>query len=178
MGYALASVASDMGAEVTLVSGATSLTAPKKVNNISATSAESMYQAVMKNINKQDIFIGVAAVADYSPAKLSTQKIKKSESSLSLELAKNKDILAEVASLPNAPFCVGFAAETQDLIKLAEAKRQAKNLPLLVANLVSESMGHDEASVTLLDNNGTHTLPRANKTALASEILMHISRLI
>lgn len=178
MGYALASVASDMGAEVTLVSGATSLTAPKKVNNISATSAESMYQAVMKNINKQDIFIGVAAVADYSPAKLSTQKIKKSESSLSLELAKNKDILAEVASLPNAPFCVGFAAETQDLIKLAEAKRQVKNLPLLVANLVSESMGHDEASVTLLDNNGTHTLPRANKTALASEILMHISRLI
>ncbi len=178
MGYALASVASDMGAEVTLVSGATSLTAPKKVNNISATSAESMYQAVMKNINKQDIFIGVAAVADYSPAKLSTQKIKKSESSLSLELTKNKDILAEVASLPNAPFCVGFAAETQDLIKLAEAKRQAKNLPLLVANLVSESMGHDEASVTLLDNNGTHTLPRANKTALASEILMHISRLI
>ena len=178
MGYALAKVAADMGAEVTLVSGATSLTAPKNVNNISATSAESMYQAVMKNINKQDIFIGVAAVADYSPAKLSTQKIKKSESSLSLELAKNKDILAEVASLPNAPFCVGFAAETQDLIKLAEAKRQAKNLPLLVANLVSESMGHDEASVTLLDNNGTHTLPRANKTALASEILMHISRLI
>ena len=81
----------------------------------------------MKNIGKQDIFIGVAAVADYSPTEQSTQKIKKTESSLKLELSKNKDILAEVASLPNAPFCVGFAAESENLIEYAEAKRKAKN---------------------------------------------------
>ena len=178
MGYALASVASDMGAEVTLVSGATALTLPYNVTNINATSAEAMYQAVMKNIARQDIFISVAAVADYSPAQPNTHKIKKNEPSLTLQLSKTKDILAEVANLPNAPFCVGFAAETQDLIKLAEQKRIAKKLPLLVANLVSESMGQDEANLTLLDNNGAHALPRANKTTLAFEILTHMRRLI
>jgi phosphopantothenoylcysteine decarboxylase / phosphopantothenate---cysteine ligase len=178
MGYAIAQAASDMGAEVTLVSGATSLTAPKNVKNISATSAEAMYQVVMKNIIKQDIFIGVAAVADYSPSEPSTQKIKKSTASRNLELKPNKDILADVASLPNAPFCVGFAAETQDLISLAEQKRKAKKLPLLVANLVQESMGQDEASITLLDNKGAHPLPKAAKHVLASEILTHIFHMI
>lgn len=178
MGYALAEAAVYMGAEVTLVNGATALTPPTNVTNISATSAQAMYQAVMSNISHQDIFISVAAVADYSPSKPSLHKIKKQAATLSIELQPNKDILAEVASLPNAPFCVGFAAETQDLLKNAETKRQAKKLPLLVANLVDESMGQDEASVTLLDNNGAHALPRANKKVLASEILMHLSQLI
>ncbi len=178
MGYALAEVAANMGANVTLVSGATALTAPANVTNINATSTQSMYQAVMTNISNQDIFISVAAVADYSPSKPSAQKIKKQTATLNIELQPNKDILAEVASLPNAPFCVGFAAETQNLLKQAETKRQAKKLPLLVANLVNESMGQDEASITLLDNNGAHALPRANKMVLASEILAHLSRLI
>ena len=178
MGYAIAQAALDMGAEVTLVSGATSLAAPKNVKNISATTSDTMYQAVMRNISKQDIFIGVAAVADYSPAKPSTQKIKKGESALTLELKRNKDILAEVASLPNAPFCVGFAAETQDLIKLAEQKRIAKKLPLMVANLVSESMGQDEASITLLDDKGSHPQQRAAKNVLALALLTHISKLL
>jgi phosphopantothenoylcysteine decarboxylase/phosphopantothenate--cysteine ligase len=178
MGYALAQAAADMGAEVTLVSGATALIAPKSVNNISATSAEDMYQAVMKNIIKQDIFIGVAAVADYSPTEQSTQKIKKTESSLKLELSKNKDILAEVASLPNAPFCVGFAAESENLIAHAEAKRQAKKLPLMVANLVAEAMGSDENSVTLLDKNGAHPLPRAAKIEVAKLLLQHVASMI
>ncbi len=178
MGYALAERAADMGAEVTLISGATALNPPNRVKNISATSVEAMYQAVMTNISNQDIFISVAAVADYSPATQNAQKIKKHVASLTLELKQNKDILAEVASLPDAPFCVGFAAETQDLIQLAEQKRIAKKLPMLVANLVSESMGQDEASVTLLDNNGNHPLPRASKTTLATEILTHISQLI
>ena len=178
MGYALAQAAADMGAEVTLVSGATTLTLPANVTNISATSAHAMYQAVMTNISNQDIFISVAAVADYSPIKPSLQKIKKQTATLNIELQPNKDILAEVASLPNAPFCVGFAAETQDLLQHAETKRQAKKLPLLVANLVGESMGQDEASVTLLDNNGVHTLPRATKMVIASEILAHLSQLI
>ena len=178
MGYAIAQVASNMGAEVILVSGASALPLPKNVKNIGATSAEAMYQAVMSNISTQDIFISVAAVADYSPAKPSAQKIKKSEGSLTLELKRNKDILAEVASLPNAPFCVGFAAETQDLIKLAEQKRISKKLPLLVANLVSESMGENEATITLLDDNGSHALQKATKDVLATELLAHIGNML
>ena len=183
MGYAIAQAATDMGAEVTLVSGATSLTAPKNVKNISATSADAMYLAVMANVAKQDIFISVAAVADYSPAKPNAQKIKKQAASLSLELKPlelkpNKDILAEVASLPNAPFCVGFAAETQDLIEQAEQKRLRKKLPLLVANLVSESMGQDEASITLLDDKGSHPQQKAAKNVLAVVLLTHISNML
>ena len=178
MGYAIAQAAANMGANVTLVSGATHLTAPHNVRNISAISADTMYLAVMKNINAQDIFISVAAVADYSPTKPSTQKIKKGEASLTLELKRNKDILAEVAGLPNAPFCVAFAAETQELIKLAEQKRIAKKLPLLVANLVSESMGQDEASVTLLDAKGAHPLAKSSKTEIAAQILVHLAKLL
>ncbi len=178
MGYAIAQAATDMGAEVTLVSGATSLTAPKNVKNISATSADAMYLAVMANVAKQDIFISVAAVADYSPAKPNVQKIKKQAASLSIELKPSKDILAEVASLPNAPFCVGFAAETQDLIAQAEQKRLRKNLPLLVANLVSESMGQDEASITLLDDKGSHPQQKAAKNVLAVVLLTHISNML
>ena len=178
MGYAIAQAAADMGAEVTLVSGATALTAPKNVKNISATSADAMYLAVMTNVIKQDIFIGVAAVADYTSVAPAAQKIKKSEASLNIALTKTKDILAEVASLPNAPFCVGFAAETQDLIEQAEQKRLRKKLPLLVANLVSESMGQDEASITLLDDKGSHPLQKAAKNVLAISILSHISKML
>ena len=179
MGYALATAAYNMGAEVTLISGETSLTTPLGVNRITAKSAEAMYQAVMQNIALQklaatDIFIGVAAVADYSVAQPSTQKIKKSEASLTLELKRNKDILAEVASLPNTPFCVGFAAESEKLVEYASQKRLAKKLPLIVANLVSESMGHNEANITLIDNVGIHPLPHADKATLAHKILTHI----
>lgn len=178
MGYALAQVAINMGAKVTLVSGVTALAPPASATNINATSAEAMYQAVMANISMQDIFISVAAVADYTPINPKTQKIKKQAAALNIELHPNKDILAEVASLPNAPFCVGFAAETQDLIKLAEQKRITKKLPLLVANLVRESMGLDDASITLLDHTGAYQLPPANKRILAAKILTHISQLI
>jgi phosphopantothenoylcysteine decarboxylase / phosphopantothenate---cysteine ligase len=155
MGYAIAQAASDMGADVTLVSGATALTTPANVTNISATSAEKMYQTVMKNIAKQDIFIGVAAVADYTPAKPNVQKIKKSDPSLlnkplRIELTQTKDILKDVASLPNAPFCVGFAAETENLIEYASKKRIAKKLPLIVANDVTSAMGGDINTLTLI----------------------------
>jgi phosphopantothenoylcysteine decarboxylase/phosphopantothenate--cysteine ligase len=178
MGYAIAQAAADMGADVTLISGATALIPPKDVKNISATSSEAMYQAVMSNVAKQHVFIGVAAVADYTPAKQNAQKIKKSESSLSIQLTPTKDILKDVASLPNAPFCVGFAAETQDLIEHAEQKRLRKKLPLLVANLVHESMGKDEASITLLDDKGSHPLQKAAKNVLAVELLIHISNML
>lgn len=178
MGYAVAQAAYAMGAEVTLISGACALKAPIGVNTIYSTSADAMYQSVMQRIAKQDIFIGVAAVADYSPATSSTQKIKKSKSPLTLELKPNKDILAEVASLPNAPFCVGFAAETENLLEYAEAKRKAKKLPLIVANLTSDAMGSENNSVTLLDNNGAHSLPNAPKTVVARQLLEHMARML
>ena len=178
MGYALAQAASDMGAEVILVSGATALTAPKNVKTICVTSADNMYQAVMQHIGKQDIFISVAAVADYTPTKPNTQKIKKSDASLTIELTATKDILKEVASLPNAPFCVGFAAESEHLIEYASKKRIVKKLPLIVANDAQSAMGSDSNTVTLIDDAGTHALPTADKKTVAHGTLAHIAKML
>jgi len=178
MGYAIAQAAADMGAIVTLVSGASALNAPSNVTTIKAESADAMYNAVMSNVIKQDIFISVAAVADYRPVMQHQDKIKKSAASLTLELTPNKDILAEVASLPNAPFCVGFAAETENLLAYAEAKRKAKKLPLIVANLAGDAMGSDENSVTLLDKDGAYPLERAPKSAVAKLLLAHIASML
>ena len=178
MGYAIAQAAADMGAIVTLVRGASALNAPTNVTTIKAESADAMYNAVMSNVIKQDIFISVAAVADYRPVVQHQDKIKKSAASLTLELTPNKDILAEVASLPNAPFCVGFAAETENLLAYAEAKRKAKKLPLIVANLASDALGSDENTVTLLDKNGMHPLERAPKTTIAKLLLAHVANML
>ena len=178
MGYAIAQIAADMGAEVTLVSGASSLSAPIGVTKIQAESANAMYDVVMSNIIKQDILIAAAAVADYRPVAQQQEKIKKSTSSLTIELTPNKDILAEVASLPNPPFCVGFAAETEKLLEYAEAKRKAKKLPLIVANLAGEALGSDENSVTLLDENGAHPLERAPKITVARLLLEHVANML
>jgi phosphopantothenoylcysteine decarboxylase/phosphopantothenate--cysteine ligase len=178
MGYAIAQVAADMGAEVTIVSGVTTLTPPQVSTIIKAESAQAMYEAVMGNILKHDIFIAVAAVADYRPITTHNEKIKKSAAPLTIELTPNKDILAEVASLPNPPFCVGFAAETENLLEYAETKRNAKKLPLIVANLASEAMGSEENSVTLLDNNGAHPLKCAPKAEVAKLLLQHIANML
>jgi len=178
MGYAIAQAAFEMGADVTLVSGSSSEKAPAGVKTVTGTSADSMYQSVMQRIANQDIFIGVAAVADYSPATASLHKIKKSEPSLTIELKRNKDILAEVASLPNPPFCVGFAAETENLLEYAEAKRQKKKLPLIVANLSNDAMGSDDNSVTLLDEKGAHPLERAPKIEIARLLLQHVANML
>lgn len=178
MGYAIAKAAQAMGAEVTLVSGPTRLEKPKLVKLIDVSSAEQMLDAVMDRIKEQDVFISVAAVADYKPAKPSAQKIKKSEQSLTLVLTPTKDILATVSGLPKPPFCVGFAAESENLIEHAEAKRKKKQLPLLVANLVQESMGQDNASVVLLDDEGSHPLPRAEKDEIARHLLWHIATML
>ncbi|HQO16720.1 MAG TPA: phosphopantothenoylcysteine decarboxylase, partial [Methylotenera sp.] len=105
-------------------------------------------------------------------------KIKKSEQTLTIALKKNKDILADVASLPNAPFCVGFAAESENLLEYAEAKRLAKKLPLIVANLATNAMGSDDNQVTLLDKNGVHTLDSAPKIQVAREIMQHTAKLL
>lgn len=178
MGYALAKIASNMGAEVTLVTGVSALMPPKHASSIVTKSADSMYQAVMQHISDQDIFIGVAAVADYSPVETSTQKIKKSEDTLTLQLKRNKDILADVANLPHAPFCVGFAAESENIIEYAKQKRLSKKLPLIVANEVTSAMGSDNNQVTLIDDHGVHPLQPASKIIIANQIWMHIANLL
>ncbi len=183
MGYALAQVAADMGADVTLISGATALNPPKNLKNISATNAAAMYQAVMSNISKQHVFIGVAAVSDYTPATPKAQKIKKraennDKSTLNIDLVATKDILKDVSNLPNAPFSVGFSAESEKLIEYASAKRLAKKLPLMVVNDVKTAMGNDENSVILIDENGTQTLPTADKKTVAHGILTHIAKML
>ncbi|CAN4266709.1 Dfp Phosphopantothenoylcysteine synthetase/decarboxylase [Methylophilaceae bacterium] len=178
MGYALAQAAADMGAIVTLVSGITAIKSPANVRNVEANSADSMYSAVMHGITNQDIFIGVAAVADYTPIEKHAQKIKKCESSLKINLIKTKDILADVASLPNPPFCVGFAAESEKLIEYASQKRIEKKLPLIVANDAAYAMGADDNQVILIDKNGTFPITRSRKSDIAQSILMHVTTLL
>lgn len=178
MGYSIAQAASEMGAEVTLISGPVALNPPPEAKVIHVLSAQDMLNAVTKNIAKQDIFISVAAVADYRVAKSSSQKIKKSDKKLTLELSPNVDILAKVASMKNAPFCVGFAAESENPLKLAEQKRLAKKLPLIVANLVQDTLGKDHAALTLLDNKGKHVLPKASKIESARLLLLHIAAML
>lgn len=174
MGYAIARAALEMGAEVTLVSGKTSLPVPTGARLVQVTSARQMLAAVMDNLAGQDIFIGVAAVADYCAPNPSEQKIKKNEQNLTLELVPTVDILASVAGLPNPPFCVGFAAESENLYEFAEQKRQRKHLPLLAANLIQDALGGDDSELILLDDNGTHPLSRAPKSVLARQLLQHV----
>lgn len=178
MGYSIAEAALEMGAEVTLVSGPTHLTAPKTNKLIQVKSAQEMLDAVMANIEQQDIFIAVAAVADYRPAKPSDQKIKKTAQAMNIELVPNEDILAKVAGLAQAPFCVGFAAESEDLLKHAEEKRKRKNIPLIAANIASEAMGADESSLVLLDDKGSHPLAKTSKLKLARALLAHVANML
>ncbi len=178
MGYALASEAARAGAKVTLVSGPTALEVPFGVDRVDVVSAGDMHTVVLQNLNACDVFISVAAVADYRPLAASDRKIKKSADALTLELVRNADILADVAGRPDAPFCVGFAAESHDLDSYAEAKRISKKLPLVVGNLVADGLGGDDNQVVLYDADGRHPLPRASKTTIARAILDHISRLL
>ena len=178
MGYAVAQAAEEAGAEVILVSGATALAAPAGVRRIDVVTASDMHGAVMRNIAGVDIFIGVAAVADYHVANRADHKIKKSNQKLRIELAENPDILAEVARLAPAPFCVGFAAETENLREYAQAKRRKKGIPLLAANMAQEAFGRDDNALTLFDDQGEHLLVRASKTIIARQLVAHIARIL
>jgi phosphopantothenoylcysteine decarboxylase/phosphopantothenate--cysteine ligase len=173
MGYAVAQAAAEAGAEVCLVSGPTCLAPPAGVRRIDVQSAAEMRDAVLAQL-PSDVFIAVAAVADYRVDAASTQKIKKSTDSLTLNLVANPDILAEVAAMPDAPFCVGFAAETERLAEYAEAKRLRKNLPLLVGNLAQDALGQDTAELVLFDAHGQHPLPRADKLTQARLLVRHL----
>ncbi|MFC3533670.1 bifunctional phosphopantothenoylcysteine decarboxylase/phosphopantothenate--cysteine ligase CoaBC [Vogesella facilis] len=176
MGYALARACRDAGAEVTLVSGPTALTPPVDVRLLPVQSAQEMYQAVLSEVGRSDVFISVAAVADYRVKNRSEHKLKKGDAVPVIELEENPDILATVAGLPAAPFCVGFAAESQNLLDFAEQKRQRKKVPLLVANLAQHAMGADSNEVVLLDDAGQHPLPAMSKDEVGRAIVAHLAR--
>ena len=177
MGYALAQAALEAGADVRLVSGPTCLIPPAVHKFIQVVSADDMLHAVEAEISQIDIFISVAAVADYRVATISQHKIKKTDKKMMLELIPNPDILLTVSRLPSPPFCVGFAAETDQLEKNATLKRHQKNLPLLVANLAQDAIGSDESELMLLDDHGKHMLPKAPKIEQARHLIRHISAL-
>jgi len=175
MGYAIARAAAEAGAQVHLVSGPTCLATPAGVEREDVCSAADMHVAVMRAVPACDVFIAVAAVADYRPLASARHKLKKDGTSLKLELVANPDILAEVAALPKPPFCVGFAAETEALAEHAEAKRRRKNIPLLVGNLAQDTLGADDAELNLFEEAGTHILPRADKLTQARRLIVHLA---
>jgi phosphopantothenoylcysteine decarboxylase/phosphopantothenate--cysteine ligase len=177
MGYAVAQAAANAGAQVTLISGPTALETPAGVTRVKVKTAREMFAAVQQAVPGADVFIAVAAVADYHVANYSEKKLKKDERhpGLTLELAQNPDILAWVAEQPKKPFCVGFAAESHDVLVNAEAKRKRKGIPLLVANKAQDAFGRDDNEITLIDDAGRHPLPRGSKTELARQLIAHIA---
>jgi phosphopantothenoylcysteine decarboxylase/phosphopantothenate--cysteine ligase len=177
MGFALAQACAEVGAGVTAVCGPVGLSTPRGVTRIDVQSALQMRDAVLSQL-PADIFISVAAVADFRPAEAAQHKIKKGAATLTLELVANPDILAEVAGRADAPFCVGFAAESRNLAEYAEGKRQAKKLPLVVGNLVQDGLGGDTNQVTLFDAGGAHPLPPADKLTIARAIVRHIAEML
>lgn len=179
MGYAVARAAREAGAEVTLVSGPVALATPPGVSRIDVRTAHEMFDAVKKTAKSCDVFISVAAVADYRVKNPSAQKIKKGNGKeLSLDLEENPDILAWVAALPKPPFCVGFAAESEKLAQNAGAKRAKKKLPLIAANLVQEALGAEQNSIVLFDDRGEHPLGRGPKIELARKLLEHVAGML
>ena len=175
LGYAVARAAHEAGAEVTLISGPVSLPTPAGVARVDVRTAREMFDAVKKDAKSADVFISVAAVADYRVKNPSAQKIKKANGHLSLELEENPDILAWVAAQPQAPFCVGFAAESENLAQNAKAKLAKKKLPLIVGNLAQEALGRDESAITLYDAEGEHPLGRGPKLELARKLVAHVA---
>ena len=175
-GYAIARAAWEAGAEVTLVSGPTALEAPYGVTRIGVESARQMYDAVMAAAPDNDLFIAVAAVADWRVANIANDKIKKVDHEPpALEFVANPDILATVAAMPNGPWCVGFAAETQLLSKFAHEKRLRKGIPMLVGNLAQHVMDADDTLVSIFDDSGEHPIPAGSKQDVARLIVRAIA---
>jgi len=176
MGFALAQAAAEAGAEVIVVAGPSHESTPANVTRVDVGSAAEMADAVQKRIEKADLFIAVAAVADYTATTPQARKIKKSNEPLSLTLEPTVDILATVAARSNPPFCVGFAAESQDVVTLAEEKRRRKKVPLVIANRAQDAMGSDANEVTLLDDAGAHPLPKMEKLELARRLVSEVAK--
>lgn len=179
MGYAVARAAHEAGARVTLVSGPVTLATPTGVERIDVQSADEMLEAVKKAVQGSDVFVAVAAVADYKAKSPAAQKIKKGAAAgLRLDLVENPDILAYVSGLKDRPFCVGFAAESEKLVEHARAKRARKGVPLLAANLVQRSLGAEEGEITLFDDAGEHPLGHGPKLQLARKLVAHIAGML
>jgi phosphopantothenoylcysteine decarboxylase/phosphopantothenate--cysteine ligase len=169
--------ASEAGAEVTLVSGPTSLPTPQGAHRINVQTAMQMHDVVMAHAGANDIFIAVAAVADWRIINVSEQKLKKTaEASLpQLQFEQNPDILAAVAGLSTRPYCVGFAAESENLLQHGEEKRRKKNVPLLVGNIGPQTFGQNQNELVLFDEKGQKSLPRADKLVLARQLIGEIA---
>jgi len=176
MGYALAEAFADLGAKVTLISGPVALTCSSKINLIKITSADEMRNSVLVEIEKNEIFISAAAVADYRVKEIAASKIKKSSAEITLELVKNPDILAEIGQLSKHPFLIGFAAETENLELNARQKLQTKNCDLVIANLVGFEHGFDsDFNEVLLLSNGKPAIKIAGeKKQIAKEIATYL----
>ena len=177
MGYALAQAAVNAGAHVTLISGKTALPAPFGVTRIDVQSADDMLAACQAQLDGQDIFIAVAAVADWKVAQVATQKIKKASTDdvPSLNFVQTPDILATIAAQPNAPFCVGFAAESENVIEYAQAKRLKKNIPLIIANQGPSTFGSEYNQASLISENGVQALQKMRKDDLAPLLIQAIA---
>ena len=181
MGAALARACRAAGADVSLVCGQVQTALPAGMGEtVRVLGAEEMYGAVMRRVRDCDVFISVAAVADYKVSNASGQKLKKDGSGRPpvIELAENPDILASVAALPDAPFCVGFAAESERVLEYARAKRIRKNIPLIAANDVSVAMGKASNQITLIDDAGETALPLCGKDETAAAIVRRIAELL
>jgi len=178
MGYAVARAAREAGARVTLISGPVSLPAPAGVERVGVRTAEQMLEAVRQAAAASDVFIAVAAVADYQVKNRAAQKIKKGAGGMTLELTENPDILAQVAAMKNPPFCVGFAAESEKLAENARAKRAKKKIPLLAANIAQKALGAEDNEITLFDDDGEHALGRGSKLELARKLVAHVAGML
>jgi phosphopantothenoylcysteine decarboxylase/phosphopantothenate--cysteine ligase len=177
MGYALARAAREAGADVLLISGPTALAAPYGVRRIDVVTAQQMHDAVMAQVAGQDVFIAVAAVADWRVANASDHKLKKDAGGAMppLLFEQNPDILASVAALANKPYCVGFAAESGNLLEFGRAKREKKGIPLLVGNIGPDTFGSDRNELVLFDQAGHTALPAAGKLQLARQLIREIA---
>ncbi len=177
MGYAIAQALADAGAAVTLVSGPTAITPPQRVSIVPVQTASEMLAAVNSNLTDIDLFFSVAAVADYTPASPKQQKIKKTPGNMAIDLVPTTDILASVAKQSGAPFCVGFAAESENVVEYARKKRENKQIPMIVANLATSAIGADLNEITIIDANGDHHIPLDSKANIARAIVSHAAKL-
>ena len=181
MGYAVARAAHEAGAEVLLISGPTALEAPYGVRRIDVQSAQQMHDAVMAACDGQHVFVAVAAVADWRVANASAQKMKKQSDGAvpELKFEQNPDILAAVAARTNLagyPYCVGFAAESENLLEYGAVKREKKGIPLLVGNIGHHTFGQDDNTIVLFDESGHTVLPRAGKLNLARQLVSEVAK--
>ena len=179
MGFAIASAAQNLGAEVTIISGPVNLATPENCHKIAVTSAIEMHHQALEHASAADVFVACAAVADYRIDNIANEKIKKSHDSMQLNLIKNPDIVADVAAMANKPFTVGFAAETQDVELYARDKLARKKLDMIAANNVAakgQGFNSDDNALTVFTANDEKALPLMNKNELAKKLVQHIQQ--